>query len=945
MGKVSNSPIPLMRTIMNQQPVFEESALWTQLIDIQKTLEEQYVRALKIRRLSALGSMAAPLRKMHWAAAFLGLTDMANLCAAAAAFVRQLQENRFRWSVEIASAVKRILKRTRNFIEARPDTPPSGVFIDSSTAVLQSPELRRPIPVDDLLSMFRKRQIDSASLSGCRRIAIGPDADFSHAINLPKNSGAAHRAECYLTLVYMDLSEQESHTALSETLEAAFRQKEILLHGPLGIPWKKYQTRKACSPYYLLLDTPEEAVTWLNNRDLKARPVKVLRTPKIQQEEPPRVIVQAAPEPLSEPETLLETETETEEVITRNKKPPKAVSARALGVRFSVGMKLIIIVSAIIILAMSTMTYTALYFFKREIRNRVDDTNISMSRMVAAQADKEIVSLFNSANLLFQVSTASADSPELTNAFFSNYSSLIYVGVPGSQYNYLNRHWFHSNRIFNETQVLQNVLDERSAELEKARTGENVVINVSPYIPNLKSPVLALAAPFLLGTNEEILVILADVGSTLAESVQSKRGFTTTVIINSNGELLIHPETDRIMEGDNLQDSPVFQQMYTQGLPAGQIHYKESTDSKQSFVGSFSIIPTGNLGVITTVPEKKAFQILRWIQKLNIYLLGTILSLSILAVYFFSRSLSKPIKELALATRQIKAHNYSIYLTPKGHDEVGQLTRNFMSMIPQLKKVDRLQEKTSQFVNTQVARMIAENNLPERATTRDVTVFFSDIRNFTAMSESMNDPQLVMDNLSEYFQAMVPCVHETLGTVDKFIGDALMAVWGSMNDLPNNAENAVNGALMMREALVRFNAGRGGTHHPVFSIGCGLHSGPATVGLMGGRSAKLEWAHMGDTVNLASRIEALNKPMGTDILVSQATAERVKDIFQLVPMPPVMVKGKAEPQQIYAVLGRLDDTQRPKTLDALRSRLGISPSPEIKNGMDSHETKYEILDS
>jgi adenylate cyclase len=99
-------------------------------------------------------------------------------------------------------------------------------------------------------------------------------------------------------------------------------------------------------------------------------------------------------------------------------------------------------------------------------------------------------------------------------------------------------------------------------------------------------------------------------------------------------------------------------------------------------IGSFALIPLANLGVVTTVLERDAFDIVNRIQILNLSLLGAVLSLTILGVFYYSQSLSKPLKELALATRQIKAGNYEITIEPKTKDEVGQLTRNFMSMIP-----------------------------------------------------------------------------------------------------------------------------------------------------------------------------------------------------------------------------------------------------------------------
>ena len=938
---------------MSLNDKIDDNALWARLEQLQKELEQVIHGAVTTRKLSAFGPMAALLKEMHWAAAFLGLTDFADITAMGAAFVNQLQESRYRWSVELTAVLKTLLKRNRDFLDARPKEPSAGVFIDSQSAVLQGTGLKRPVPTGDLTDIFRRRQINKNLVSPCRQLTVGQDRTFSHAISVPAFARKRHRSDRYLSMVYIDLDQQELDLEkLSKTLDEAFGKSEILLHGPLGIPWKNYQTYKAKKPYYLLLDTEQDSQKWLNSRDIKGKTVKILNSPEIDPSNEPRVIIREVVSPgmYKTPGASAQAPAETEyisDLKPAGRRKKSKIKNRNLGIKFPVGAKLILIVSTIIILSMSTLAYLSIYFFKGEIRNQVEDTNISLSQTVAKQAEKEIEQFFDLSNLLFQVGSAAGGTTSLIDDFFYNYQSLVYVGVPGSNFEFANRDWFRDNRISDERAVLNNIMSARAEDLEKARSGETVVVNVSPFIPNLKAPVIALAAPFLLGSEQKALVILADIGDSLAESVSSQKGKTTTVIINSQGEMLAHPDFTRVFNGDSLRDSPVFQKMYSMGLTEGQIHFQEETiNGPVKVMGSFKLIPVGNLGVVTTVLEKDAFSVVRSIQILNWSLLAAVLSLAVLAVFFFSQGITRPLKELTLATRMIKAQNYAaISIEPKTSDEVGQLTRNFMEMVPHLQARERLREKTEAFINKQVAEMIDSDTLPDHAETKNVTVFFSDVRGFTGMSEKMGDPQVVLDNLSEYFSAMVPCVEATRGTVDKFIGDAVMAVWGSMQDLPNNAESAIEGALMMRDALRRFNTGRGGISRPFFQIGCGLNSGPATVGLMGDPNTKMEWAHMGDTVNLASRIEALNKPMGTDILISQNTADKVKGIYHLVPMNKIKVKGKAEPQQIYAVLGRMDDESRPRTLKEMRTIVGIRGDFNNVSDSEEHEVKYEILDS
>ena len=170
-----------------------------------------------------------------------------------------------------------------------------------------------------------------------------------------------------------------------------------------------------------------------------------------------------------------------------------------------------------------------------------------------------------------------------------------------------------------------------------------------------------------------------------------------------------------------------------------------------------------------------------------------------------------------------------------------------------------------------------------------------------------------------------------------------MAVWGTPISHGNDAENAINGALKMRTALMRFNLDRGSDKKPIIRIGCGLNTGDVLAGQIGS-TERMEYTVIGDAVNLASRIEALNKPMGTDLLISQNTAEVVEGIYDLVPMNKIKVKGKTEPQQIYAVLGRLDDENRPRSLKELRQKVGIIGDFDNIADVEEKEVKYEIID-
>lgn len=195
------------------------------------------------------------------------------------------------------------------------------------------------------------------------------------------------------------------------------------------------------------------------------------------------------------------------------------------------------------------------------------------------------------------------------------------------------------------------------------------------------------------------------------------------------------------------------------------------------------------------------------------------------------------------------------------------------------------------------------------ASRRRMTVLFSDIRGFTSMSEKM-PPEEVVTFLREYLTVMTEAVFKHGGTVDKYIGDAIMALYNVPFEQPDHALRAVRTALEFQERLrplaERFEARYGGT----LACGVGIHTGDAVVGTIGSEQ-RLEYTAIGDTVNLGSRLESLTKDFNVPIIISEATYVEVRDHFSARDLGEVAVKGKAIPVKIYAVLP--DGRREPRT--------------------------------
>jgi len=187
---------------------------------------------------------------------------------------------------------------------------------------------------------------------------------------------------------------------------------------------------------------------------------------------------------------------------------------------------------------------------------------------------------------------------------------------------------------------------------------------------------------------------------------------------------------------------------------------------------------------------------------------------------------------------------------------------------------------------------------------RDMTVFFSDIRGFTGLSETLT-PQQLTRMMNIYLTPMTEVIHDNRGTVDKYIGDAVMAFWGAPLEDPQHPRHALDAAMQMQQALTEVNTRFAAEGLPQVAVGMGLHTGEMNVGNMGS-SFRMAYTVMGDAVNLGSRLEGLTKFYGVPILVSGELAARVPE-YCFLELDLVRVKGRREPVTLLQPLGLKTD--------------------------------------
>ena len=283
-----------------------------------------------------------------------------------------------------------------------------------------------------------------------------------------------------------------------------------------------------------------------------------------------------------------------------------------------------------------------------------------------------------------------------------------------------------------------------------------------------------------------------------------------------------------------------------------------------------------------------------------VFALCVLLGISLVIVRRYATNLKEILDAQLVAMDEISRGNLEKQVPILSTDEFAQVAQKTNQMMEGLKERDFCKSSFDQYVSPEISRKILDDDIAPSGENIDVTILFSDLRNYTGFAEKRS-PDEIVALMNRYFSEMESVISNNGGVVLQFIGDEIEAVFGAAGPDAKHPDHAVAAALQMRAALEQLNAERRQHAEPAIHHGIGIHSGRVLAGNVGSASRKT-YTMLGDTVNLASRLQVLNKTLDTDILISGETRKRLtSSSIRLRSMGRHAIKGKTETVDVYAV--------------------------------------------
>ena len=295
-----------------------------------------------------------------------------------------------------------------------------------------------------------------------------------------------------------------------------------------------------------------------------------------------------------------------------------------------------------------------------------------------------------------------------------------------------------------------------------------------------------------------------------------------------------------------------------------------------------------------------ADQLSREILIFSLVLCGIFIIIALWLNFLVGYSILHPVRDMVRVVEGVKAGDFDQRVHVVSNDEIGILGDAGNAMIRGLADREMIRETFGKYVTPEIRDQILAGKIPLNGERREATLLFSDLRDFTSYVEETS-PEEVIESMRDYFTAMQSAVRKNQGLVLQYVGDEMEAVFGVPIAYKNDADRAVHAALDMRKGLQDLNRVRLAKGKPAFRHGIGVYTGMVLAGNTGSKD-RLSYALIGNTVNLASRVQGLTKIFKWDILVSEETKKRLESSYSMDRAVPQRVKGYSQPITVYRLL-------------------------------------------
>lgn len=587
--------------------------------------------------------------------------------------------------------------------------------------------------------------------------------------------------------------------------------------------------------------------------------------------------------------------------------------------QLSVGAKLNILLLLLMLTGIGGATYTSTRLFTTDLIGYFKKGTLDTSSLIAGRVNSELGKYISRAQILGTAALYEFRYPEDRLKFiekqFSSQSQFIAIG--SYSLNPVQAKW----RVVNPDLVYRYSLNPQElAAIEIAnpvdlkRIGKGQV-----HIQSFQTPkglkAIRIAFPLVKESNGQFSTfMIVDLDQESMSQVLAETSNFMSFLMDNTGKVLGSTNATALPFGKTLKHLE-----FDASLGVMQKEFVDPEGVKQ--IGAIAPVGFGDLRVVTQIPEEQAQLAQNKLLKRMAFLAATFAFFALLLGVLFADNLLARIRALAEAAEKVRLGQFGTRITTlvKGQlkvqdelhgDEIQKFAGIFNHMVEGIQEREKMKGILEKFHHKDIVNALLKKNKLDLSGEKLMgTILFVDIRGFSGISERMQ-PEKVLTLLNEYLGMLVGIISKRNGVVDKYIGDAIMVMWGVPKSLGQDVESALYTCLEIRQSLAVLNQKLAREGRPELKIGMGLHIGPVFAGTVGTHE-KMQYTVIGDTVNTASRLEAATKKYGVDLLISQSVFDASKGKFITTPMDNIRLRGKTERVNIYKVEGFIDEKGNP----------------------------------